>query len=75
MKMKKKTKKIILTFILFLLGASIYGGVISLVNRYLRDNDMDTPMTKLMLLLLMCFGFYKMWRWLCRKLDAYSKEE
>lgn len=72
--MKKATKKIILTFILFLLGASMFGGVISFVNRYLRQNDMDSPLTKSMLLLLMCFGFYKMWRWLCRKLDAYNNE-
>lgn len=72
--MKTTRKKIVLTFLSFLLAVGVYGGLIAFANSYLRMHGMASPFTTALLVALLILGFYKMWRWLCHRLDAYEKE-
>jgi len=65
--MKYNTKKIILSLILFILGAGIYGGIISFACQYMQKNDF-APLSKPILLGLLVFGLYHLQRWLYRRI-------
>lgn len=68
-------KKVSVVVIVCSVMAGIYGGVIALCNRYLRDNGLLNSFSKFALILLMLVGFYLIYRWFCRRLDRLSKNQ
>lgn len=72
--MKCDMKRITLSFVIFILAGGMFGGIISIVNQYLRKNDLATPFSKTILIAILIFSLYHLWRWLCRRLDASIKD-
>ena len=69
------TKRIITISAVFILVVALSGAVVSLVNRWLRENGLDSHFAFTVLKVGMVYAYYKMWRWFCRKLDLTGKEK
>lgn len=67
------TKKIIATFLLFIVSASLVGAGIALINHYFRVVGMESKVTTVVLIAIMVVIYYKLWKWLCRKIDKIEK--
>lgn len=72
--MKAKLKSYIKLFCLFLLAVSLVSALMALVNQYLRANESASPGMTVLLLGILIFVDYKIWRWFCRKLDEMEKK-
>jgi len=67
--------KLIKTFCFFLLFVAVFGTLIALANRYLRLNGTASNYTTAILVAVMVWVYYKSWRWLCHKLDIFTKKK
>lgn len=53
-----------------------YGAVISLINHLLRVYGYDSKYITMVLVASTIYVYYKLWKWLCRRLDLIeSKHE
>ncbi len=73
MKHSPTIKKAILAVLIFLLMAGLYGAIIALCNQYLREHYMLTKSTKFILSVFMFAGFYYIYKWFSRRIDAIGK--
>ncbi|MDE6458076.1 MAG: hypothetical protein K2L31_05680 [Muribaculum sp.] len=64
-------KKMISAFVLFLLMSGMYGGIIALSNRYLREHGMLS--LRYVLIAIAVVGFFLIYRWFSRRIDAIDK--
>jgi hypothetical protein len=75
MKLNTTAKKAISAILLLLLMSGVYGAVIALCNQYLRRYDHLSPISKSVLIALLVFGFYLIYRWFSRRIDDLSKKK
>lgn len=68
-------RNIIISFIGFLIFISVFGGIIALIHRLLRDNSIDSPYTIVILIAITIFIYYKAWKWICRKIDLFASKK
>lgn len=73
MKLNLTAKKTIVAFIIMLLMAGFYGAIIALCNQYLREHDILTKSTKFVLGVFMFAGFYFIYIWFSKRIDAIQK--
>ena len=73
MKLNLTAKKTIVAFIIMLLMAGFYGAIIALCNQYLREPDILTKSTKFVLGVFMFAGFYFIYIWFSKRIDAIQK--
>ena len=71
--MSAKKYEYINTFGLFLLLSGCGGAVISLINRYLRANEMVSPTSTYILWFCLTAYFFLICRWMFRKLNSIEK--
>lgn len=71
--MKKRTS-IGLTFGVFLLMVALWGAIIALANHALRAYELNPKATSPLLIAGTIYVYYKMWQWLCRRLDAIKDD-
>ena len=74
MKFNSTFKKSITAFLLLLLMAGVYGAIIALCNQYLREHDMLTTTTKFILGIFLFVGYYFIYRWFSKRIDAIGKQ-
>ena len=67
--MTSKNCKYVKTFGLFLLLSIVGGAAASLVNRYLRNNDMASQASTYILWIVLMVYFFFVCRWIFRKLN------
>lgn len=75
MKLNTTAKKAISAILLLLLMSGMYGAVIALCNRYLRRNELLSPISKFVLIALLVIGFYLIYKWFSRRIDDLSKKK
>ncbi len=68
------SKKAILAIFIFLLMAGLYGAIVALCNQYLREHDMLTNSSKFILGVFMFAGFYFIYKWFSKRIDAIQKQ-
>lgn len=73
--MTPKISSYLKTFCLFLLYAACGGAVVSLINRYLRSNDMVSQTSTYILWFCLTVYFFFICRWIFRKLNAIEKDK
>ena len=73
MKLDPIAKKAILSLLILLLMAGLYGATIAICNQYLREHDMLTKSSKLVLGIFMFTGFYMIYKWFSKRIDAIQK--
>lgn len=73
--MKSSVKKYLSALLIFLLMSGIYAGVISLCNRWLRENDWLTIPTKLLVGAILFIGFYLIYKWFAKRLSKIDNQE
>ena len=73
--MTSKNSKYAKTFGLFLLLSIVGGSVVSLVNRYLRSNDMASQTSTYILWIFLMVYFFFVCRWTFRKLNDIGKDK
>ena len=73
--MKPSIKKIILTFGLFLVCVAAYSAVISLANHWLRAYGYDSKYTTAILIGSTIYVYYKLWKWLCQRLNLIESDD
>ena len=54
--------------------AGFYGAIIALCNQYLREHDMLTNSSKFILGVFMFAGFYFIYKWFSKRIDAIQKQ-
>lgn len=74
MKLTSTAKKAISALLFLLLMAGFYGAIIALCNQYLREHDMLTKSAKLILGVIMFAGFYFIYKWFSKRIDAIQKQ-
>lgn len=75
MKMSPTAKKAISALLLLLLMAGLYGAIIALCNQYLREHDLLTKSSKFVLGIFMFAGFYYIYKWFSKRIDAIQKQK
>lgn len=75
MNLSPTAKKAISALLILLLMAGLYGAIIALCNQYLREHDMLTKSSKFVLIALMFAGFYFIYTWFSKRIDAIQKQK
>lgn len=70
MKLNSTAKKTITAILLLLLMSGLYGAVIALCNRYLREHSMLTSSARFIMGAFMIVGYYLIYRWFAKRIDA-----
>lgn len=74
MKLSPKAKKAISALLILLLMVGLYGAIIALCNQYLREHDLLTKSSKFVLGIFMFAGFYYIYKWFSKRIDAIQKQ-
>ena len=72
--MTPKNKSYFKVFGLFLFLSGCGGAIVSLINRYLRSNDLTSNSSSYILWLCLTVYFFFICRWLFRRLNSIEKE-
>lgn len=75
MNLSPTAKKAISALLILLLMAGLYGAIIALCNQYLREHDMLTKSSKFILGVFMFAGFYFIYKWFSKRIDAIQKQK
>lgn len=73
--MKVKTKKAFVKFAVFIFMTGVYGGLMGLLNHWLRENGWNVKALLPILIVSAVYVYYLFWKRLCRSLDSISKKE
>ena len=74
MKLNSTARKAISTFLIMLSMAGLYGATIAMCNRYLREHEMLTKSSRFVLGVFMFAGFYFIYKWFSKRIDAIRKQ-
>lgn len=74
MKLTPTAKKAFSALLVLLLMAGLYGAIIALCNQYLREHDMLTKSSKLILGVFMFAGLYFIYKWFSKRIDTIQKQ-
>lgn len=74
MKITQTAKKAISAFLIMLLMVALYGAIIALCNRYLREHEMPTKSTKYLLAAIGFVGYYYIYKWFSKRIDTIAKQ-
>lgn len=75
MKLSPTAKKAFSALFILLLMAGLYGAIIALCNQYLREYALLTKSSKFVLMALMFAGFYFIYKWFSKRIDAIQKQK
>lgn len=73
--MKNTIRKTAGAFLLLLLYAGVYGGTISLCNRYLREHHILNNISQFILAVVLYVGFYAIYRKFIKRLKSIDNEQ
>ena len=68
-------QKAIITFVYFLVCAALIGGVFALLNQLAWHYGMESKAVTYVFAVIMAYCMYRLWRWLCRRLDKMGKKD
>ncbi len=74
MKLNPTARKAISALLVMLLMTGLYGAIVALCNRYLREQEMLTKSSKLILGVFMFAGFYFIYKWFSKRIDTIQKQ-
>lgn len=75
MKLGPTAKKAFSALLILLLMAGLYGAIIALCNQYMREHDMLTTSSKFILGVFIFAGFYFIYKWFSKRIDAIQKQK
>lgn len=64
-----------MAFSRLILAVGVYAGLISLLNRYLREHALLNQFTQITLMVVLAIGLYRIYRWFCHRLDSISNQK
>ena len=74
MKLNQTARKAISALLVMLLMTGLYGAIVALCNRYLREQEMLTKSSKFILGVFMFAGFYFIYKWFSKRIDTIQKQ-
>ena len=74
MKLNQTARKAISALLVMLLMTGLYGAIVALCNRYLREHEMLTKSSKFILGVFMFAGFYFIYKWFSKRIDTIQKQ-